>query len=318
MELIYSGSFESRPVGAFASMAVDSDGSYDPSDEEDDHPSSCVGEKTKEAAKTFGGMLRLWLTSERSLQDGRQSKTRCKRDLATLDLELAPQQPSGKRQRKPVEQFEAGSAQCFVRAKATPDSVCKELESRPVARAVNVTRSDWCRSDRERDRKRARKLSNFKQQRKDQRAKARASEIAQLAGTLDNYEELSWRQRRNLAVKSFVRARQGGYGKLGAYNIASLACGATECAVRDWIARWCRLKEGFEASFSWGGQSSPSILMEEDVMAASRKWWRDHAAKKGAPIISFASFSLFSQAKCEFGSLISTAFCVALLRRLVI
>ena len=287
MELIYSGSFESLPVGASASMAEDSDGSYDPSDEEDDPPSSCMGGKTKEAAKKFSGMLRRWLhvTGEQPLQDAPQSKskTRCKRDLATLDLQLAPQQPSGKRQRKPVEHFEAGSAQCFVRAKATPPSLCDDLEPRTAPRSVTVTRSDWCRSDKERDRKKATHQAQSHKKRRDEQARKQAAQIAELAGTLDNYEELSWRQRRNVAIKSFVGARQFGYGKLVAYHIAAFACGANERAVRDWASRWGRLKEGFEASFSWGGQSAPSILMEEDVIAASRTWWRQHAPKKGAP-----------------------------------
>ena len=155
MELIYSGSFESLPVGASAtnaSMAVDSDGSYDPSDEEDDPPSSCIGVKTKEATKKFSGVIRQWLMAERPAQVALQSKARCKRDLATLDLELAAPQPSGKRQRKPVQQFEAGSATCFIRKKPAPAPVAEPLvkEYPPLQRSET-----WARTDTERDRKQA-------------------------------------------------------------------------------------------------------------------------------------------------------------------
>ena len=91
---------------------------------------------------------------------------------------------------------------------------------------MTVTRSDWCRSDKGRDRKKATHQAQSRKKRRSEQARKQAAQIAELAGTLDNYEELSWRQRRNVAIKSFVGARQFGYGKLVAYHIAAFACGA--------------------------------------------------------------------------------------------
>ena len=74
---------------------------------------------------------------------------------------------------------------------------------------------------------------------------------------------------------------QYGYSKMVSYHLATFSAGASIRAVQDWISRWRRDSDGFEAAFSWGGQSFPAILMEEDVMESSQTWWRENAPKKG-------------------------------------
>ena len=264
-------------------MADDSDDDYSLSDSDDGQLAPSARAQAKEAsekaAARFSCMLKTMIQATRP----KPSKTRCKRDLATLDLELTPPQPSGKRQRKSVAHFEAGSAQCFVRTKVTPPASLDEHQLQPASVSPPVSSPvPWVRTDRERDRKKAVKCSKPCSLRKSDRAKKRADKIAAMVGKLGDHDELSWRQRRNLAIKAWLGALQCGYGKLIAYHVASFACGASERVVQAWVARWSQDAEGFEASYSWGGHSSPSILMEEDVMAASRTWWREHAPKKGA------------------------------------
>ena len=281
MELIYSGSFESLPVGASptnASMAGDSDMDYGPPDEEGEPASSSAGAKAKGAAQKSSGVIRQWLMSERPAQVALQNKARCKRDLVTLDLELAAPQPSGKRQRKPVQQFEAGSATCFIRKKPAPAPVTEP----PVKEYPPLQRSEtWARTDTERDRKQAQFDCQAKKRRAEQRAKKKAAEIAELVGVIDQNEEFSWRQRRKLGLKAFASALQYGYSKMVGYHVATFAASVGVRSVQAWVKRWRRSREGFEASFNWGGQHSASILMEEDVVEASRTWWRENAPKKG-------------------------------------
>ena len=142
----------------------------------------------------------------------------------------------------------------------------------------------WPRTDKERGRKRSQVQCKSSKHRAGLRAQKKAQEIAELAGLLDKDDEFSWRQRRKLGLKTFMNAFAFGYGKLVAYHVATFAAAVSLRTIQDWVYRWRSSKEGFEASFAWGGQSSPSILMEEDVMAASRTWWREHAPKKGMPL----------------------------------
>ena len=322
MELINSGTFESLPVGALAtnaSMAEDSDGSYDLSDEEDDPPSSCIGVKTKEAAKKFSGMLGQWLLFERPAQDAQPSKTCCKRDLATLELDVAAPQVTGKRQRKPVALYEAGSAACFVRTKAAAE------ESRAPAVTQRGPASPpttlWARTDRERARKQAMKHCPVNTKRKEGNAmqKAHGQQIADLVGKLEEEEEFSWRQRRKLVIKAFVTAVAFGYQKLVAYHITTFACGVGARSVQDWVAKWRKSPDGFEQEFKWGKNSGAvSILMEEDVIAASKQWWRENAPRKGVRIASLVPSltSFFFQVELACESLTSIAICVGLKRSL--
>ena len=115
----------------------------------------------------------------------------------------------------------------------------------------------------------------------------KAQQIADLVGKPDEEEEFSWRQRRKLAIKAFVTAVAFGYQKLVAYHIATFACGAGARSVQDWVAKWRKSPDGFEQEFKWGKNSgSVSILMEEDVIAASKQWWRENAPRKGVHIAS--------------------------------
>ena len=207
MELINSGTFESLPVGASAtnaSMAEDSDGDYSLSDDGGDTPAPSARAQAKEvaekAAVRFSSMLKRMLVAERPAV-AKPSKARCKRDLGALDLELAPPQPSGKRQRKPVAHFEAGSAQCFVRAKADAEAVTA-AEVAPKA-AVPKVRTG-VRTDKERGSKAGYKNRSSSRKDRDRRAQKKAAMIADLSGNLESYEELSWAQRRSIAIKTFV------------------------------------------------------------------------------------------------------------------
>ena len=213
MELINSGTFESLPVGASAtnaSMAEDSDGDYSLLDDGDDTPAPSARAQAKEAAKKaaaqFSSMLKRMLVAERPAA-AKPSKTRCKRDLGTLDLELAPLQPSGKRQRKPVAHFEAGSAQCFVRAKADAEAVA----AAEVAPKAAVRTFAGFRTDKERGSKAGYKNRSSSRKDRDRRAQKKAAMIAELSGKLESYEDLSWAQRRNIAIKTFVAGDQCAY-----------------------------------------------------------------------------------------------------------
>ena len=273
-------------LGNKRSMACGSDGTYDPSGEEDGPPSSCIGVKTKEAAKKFSGMLKQWLLAERPAQDAQRSKMRCKRDLATLDLDVAAPQVTGKRQRKPVAQYEAGSAACFVRTRPQQAPLQPILEPEP--HNESESNEAWVRTDLERATKQARKDMPTRQQLKEARAKKKAAKIAELVGKLDEEEEFSWRQRRKLAIKAFVAAVLFGYAKLVAYHVATFAAGVSSRSVQDWVAKWRKSPDGFEQHFNWGKNSgSPSILLEEDVQAASKQWWRDNAPRKGRIVPCF-------------------------------
>ena len=281
-------------------MAEDSDGDYSLSDDGDDTPAPSARAQAKEvaekAAVRFSSMLKRMLVAERPAV-AKPSKTRCKRDLGTLDLELAPPQPSGKRQRKPAAHFEAGSAKCFVRAKVDAEAVAAaEVAAGSEDEIAPGPVLPWVRTGIECARKQANFDCKAKKERAQQRAKKKAAAIAELVGRLDENEEFSWRQRRKMALKAFVASVEFGYSKLVSYHVAKFAASVSERVVQDWVRRWRESKEGFEASFSWGGQCPPSILTDEDVMEASKTWWREHAPKKGAS--SCSSFlTMFSAGK---------------------
>ena len=82
-----------------------------------------------------------------------------------------------------------------------------------------------------------------------------------------------------------MKARELGYGKLDAYFQACFGPRVHESTVRMWVRDWLKSTEGFFSSINWGKNSIPTILGEEDVIAASKQWWFDRAPKKGALLL---------------------------------
>ena len=131
----------------------------------------------------------------------------------------------------------------FFEAGATQVRGSRKLEKRPAppraASCPPVPRNSY-RSDNA-ERARRRKAAE----------EAYAKAIEELADT--TFLDLSWEQRRIVAVCSYARALACGCAKMSAANVASMAARVHERTVRRFVKEWlANAYEGFFHPMNWG------------------------------------------------------------------
>ena len=145
--------------------------------------------------------------------------SRSKRDARNLGLHEgnSTTEPLSRstRTHKPIVPYVAGSAVCFTRNKAPSHPIDESWETE--APSVPVSRSD-----KERERRQAFKTAASHVNRARVIAERQAAEVAELVSKSDEiFVKFSWRDRKELAISSFAKARSCGYSKMTAYLVAS-------------------------------------------------------------------------------------------------
>ena len=203
--------------------------------------------------------------------------SRSKRDARNLGLHEGNSTTLSRstRTRKPIVPYVAESAVCFTRNKAPTQLIDESWETE--APSVPVSRSD-----KERERRQAFKTAASHVNRARVIAERQAAEVAELVSKSDEiFVKFSWRERKELAISSFAKARSCGYSKMTAYLVASFGARVSQTTVRIWIKAWQHGDDGF-FSCNKGTNTVRSNLSEPDVMALATQWWLDHAPRKGS------------------------------------
>ena len=182
---------------------------------------------------------------------------------------------TGKRSRRKASYFEAG---------ATRVRGSRQFEKRPSpsprsSSCPPAPRSRTDNAERARRRKAARE--------------AYAKAIEELAD--DTFVDLSWEQRKIVAVCSYARALSEGCAKMSAAHVASMASRVHERTVRRFVKEWLA-NEGFFHPMNWGThRKAPYFLDDEVISSKASRWLRVNTGfKKGTLIISDSAHLLIS------------------------
>ena len=118
-------------------------------------------------------------------------------------------------------------------------SLKRPLDAVPETQELSFSRRDMVRSDKERAKRQAYRKSSSHQARARAIAARWASAIADEVAKADEvFVDFSWQDRRKMAIASFARALEAGFGKMQSYYIASFASRVSEKCVRLWIKEW--------------------------------------------------------------------------------
>lgn len=113
----------------------------------------------------------------------------------------------------------------------------------------------------------------------------RAGEVETLVGKASEvFAEFSLKRRKQMAICTFVEARENSYTKLESYSIAAMSARVSCTALRGWVKSWLA-DDGFFTNCNSGTNTVRNNLCESDVKQACIKWWLDHPpGRKGQPM----------------------------------
>ena len=196
------------------------------------------------------------------------------RERGFLDNDAAPV-VTGKRSRTKPSRFEAGATRLHGSRKF-------EKRPSPPPRAASCPPAPRSRTDNA-ERARRRKAAR----------EAYAKAIEELAD--NTFVDLSWEQRKIVAVCSYARALSEGCAKMSAAHVASMASRVHERTVRRFVKEWLA-NEGFFHPMNWGThRKAPYFLDDEVISSKASRWLRVNTGfKKGTLIISDSAHLLIS------------------------
>ena len=151
----------------------------------------------------------------------------------------------------------------------------------PAAAQSSSVSSDRSRHPRH-DARAAAKAMPSKEKRASEVAARAAEETASLLAMAEQlWANFSWKQRKELAICEFARARAEGCNKRAAAARGGHAAHVNYETARGWVHDFL-LNDGKMSASRWGkGVKIPSIFLDEEVILKSHKWWRDRAPKRG-------------------------------------
>lgn len=125
------------------------------------------------------------------------------------------------------------------------------------------------------------------------RAAAKDASIVQWTAAADKaIAELSWRQKKDLALIKFAAVYEESRSKMEAYRVAAAepSIDVTAQTVSNWMADY-DANDGFFSKSMWGKNASvPWLLVDEDIQLDCKAWIANHSPKKGVPNFTALDF----------------------------
>ena len=137
-------------------------------------------------------------------------------------------------------------------------------------------------------------VRNFNVVRALRRKEAREAYALSLLVLSDKtFVDLSWQQRKVVAVGSYANALAHGCAKMQAANVASMAARVSERHVRRIVKGWA-MREGFFHPVNWGANRKVPFLLDDSfVRHKASQWLRVNSGFKKGSLLCCAVLCIF-------------------------